>query len=164
MSSWFWLLLWGPQLSTLWKSDPSDKIKQPPPPCTRLQFHCKRAQTLIVRLHLLSDKYPWERYELPHPHPSYGLNSTASVLQQKGIWYQIKQVFFQVVAVSVLLYGCTSWKCWEKKLDVIYTRMFQKNPGSSTLQNSSLFVLLLNGISTFLGYLMLNPFFLLKGQ
>ena len=28
----------------------------------------------------LSGKYPWERYETPYP-PSYGLNSTTTVLQ-----------------------------------------------------------------------------------
>ena len=30
-------------------------------------------------LHSLSGKYPWERYEPPYP-PSYGLNSTTTVL------------------------------------------------------------------------------------
>ena len=30
---------------------------------------------------------------------------------------KIKQNFFQVVAVSVLLYGCTSWALMKKKLE-----------------------------------------------
>ena len=30
-------------------------------------------------LHSLSGKYPWERHEPPYP-PSYGLNSTTTVL------------------------------------------------------------------------------------
>ena len=39
---------------------------------------------------------------------------------------KIKQEFFQAVAVSVQLYGCTTWtlmKCLESKLDRKYTRM-----------------------------------------
>ena len=38
----------------------------------------------------------------------------------------LKQVSFWAVAVSILLYGCTTWmltKCIEKKLDVNLTRM-----------------------------------------
>ena len=31
-------------------------------------------------LRSLSGKYPWERYEPPYP-PSYGLNSTTTILQ-----------------------------------------------------------------------------------
>ena len=34
----------------------------------------------------LSDKYPWERYEPPYP-PSYGLNSTTTVLQWEWLWH-----------------------------------------------------------------------------
>ena len=39
---------------------------------------------------------------------------------------EIKQEFFQAVAVSVLLYGCTAWtltKCLKKKLDGNYVRI-----------------------------------------
>ena len=39
--------------------------------------------------------------------------------------YKIKQEFFQVAAITVLLYGCTTWilmKCMEKKLNGNYTR------------------------------------------
>ena len=47
----------------------------------------------------------------------------------------IKENFFQVVAISVLLYGCTTWtlmKYLEKKLDGNYTRILHwTNPGSS---------------------------------
>ena len=34
----------------------------------------------------LSDKYPWERYEPPYP-PSYGLNSTTTVLLGEWLWH-----------------------------------------------------------------------------
>ena len=34
----------------------------------------------------LSGKYPWERYEPPYP-PSYGLNSTTSVLLGEWLWH-----------------------------------------------------------------------------
>ena len=34
----------------------------------------------------LSGKYPWERYEAPYP-PSYGLNSTTTVLQGEWLWH-----------------------------------------------------------------------------
>ena len=39
----------------------------------------KRVRTQVALLRLLSDKYPWERYEPPYP-PSYGLNSTTTIL------------------------------------------------------------------------------------
>ena len=38
------------------------------------EFH-----TPVALLHSLSGKYPWEMYEPPYP-PSYGLNSTVTVL------------------------------------------------------------------------------------
>ena len=31
-------------------------------------------------------KYPWERYEPPYP-PSYGLNSTTTVLLERWLWH-----------------------------------------------------------------------------
>ena len=34
----------------------------------------------------LSDKYLWERYEPPYP-PSYGLNSTTTVLLGEWLWH-----------------------------------------------------------------------------
>ena len=37
-------------------------------------------------LHSLSGKYPWEKYESPYP-PSYGLNSTTTVLLGEWSWY-----------------------------------------------------------------------------
>ena len=39
----------------------------------------KRVRSPVALLRSLSDKYPWERYEPPYP-PSYGLNSTTTVL------------------------------------------------------------------------------------
>ena len=47
---------------------------------------------------------------------------------------KIKWEFFQAVAMSVLLYGCSTWtltKCLEKNLDGNYTRML-----NSVLNNS----------------------------
>ena len=44
-----------------------------------LRDRSKRVQTPVALLRLLSGKYPWERYEPPLP-PSYGLNSTTTVL------------------------------------------------------------------------------------
>ena len=41
---------------------------------------CKRVRTPVALLRSLSGEYPWERYEPPYP-PSYGLNSTTTVLQ-----------------------------------------------------------------------------------
>ena len=38
-----------------------------------------RVRTPVALLRSLSGKYPWERYEPPYP-PSYGLNSTTTVL------------------------------------------------------------------------------------
>ena len=43
----------------------------------------KRVRIPVALLRSLSDKYLWERYEPPYP-PSYGLNSTTTVLQ--GEW------------------------------------------------------------------------------
>ena len=54
-----------------------------------------------------------------------------------------KQNFFQVIALSILLYGCntrTITKRLKKKLDEKYTRMlvlFWTNPGSSTLKTGA---------------------------
>ena len=55
---------------------------------------------------------------------------------------KIKQDFFQVVAVSILLYGCTTMtltKRRDKNQNGIYTRMLcaaLKNPGSNTSQKT----------------------------
>ena len=43
------------------------------------QNRSKRVRTPVALLRSLSGKYPWERYEPPYP-PSYGLNSTTTVL------------------------------------------------------------------------------------
>ena len=41
----------------------------------------------IALLHSLLDKYPREKYEPPYPLPSYGLNSTTSVLLEGWLWH-----------------------------------------------------------------------------
>ena len=65
------------------------------------------------------------------------------IIQQSDITDEIKLQFFQIVAVSVLLYVCTTWiitKCKEEKLDGNYIRMLRtvmkKNPGSRIPQSS----------------------------
>ena len=40
----------------------------------------------VALLRSLSGKYPWERYEPPYP-PSYGLNSTTTVLLGEWLWH-----------------------------------------------------------------------------
>ena len=56
---------------------------------------------------------------------------------------KIKQYFIQAVAVSVLLYGCTTWtltKCIEKRLNGNYTRMLWvilNKSWNNTPQNNS---------------------------
>ena len=51
-----------------------------------LRNRSKRVHTPVVLLHSLSGKYPWERYEPPYP-PSYGLNSTITVLLGEWLWH-----------------------------------------------------------------------------
>ena len=46
----------------------------------------KRVHIPVALLRLLSGKYPWERYEPPYP-PSYGLNSTTTVLLGEWLWH-----------------------------------------------------------------------------
>ena len=41
---------------------------------------------IVPLLHSLSDKYSWERYEPSYP-PSYGLNSTTTVLLEGWLWH-----------------------------------------------------------------------------
>ena len=48
----------------------------------------KRVRTPVVLLRSLSVKYPWKRYEPPNP-PSYGLNSTTTVLLGEWLWHLI---------------------------------------------------------------------------
>ena len=45
-----------------------------------------RVHTPVALLRSLSGKYPWERYEPPYP-PSYGLNSTTTVLLGEWLWH-----------------------------------------------------------------------------
>ncbi len=50
------------------------------------------------------------------------------IIQKSDLYDKIKQDFFQAVAMSVLLYGCTKrtlTKRVEKKLDGNYTRMLR---------------------------------------
>ena len=49
-------------------------------------------------------------------------------IQKSDLYDKANQKFFQAVAVSVLLYGCTTWnllKRLETKLEGIYTRMLR---------------------------------------
>ena len=45
-----------------------------------LRNRSTRVCTPVALLRSLSGKYPWERYEPPYP-PSYGLNSTTTILR-----------------------------------------------------------------------------------
>ena len=50
------------------------------------------------------------------------------VIWKSDLTDKMKRNFFQAAVVSILLYGCTTWrltKCIEKKLDGNYTRMLQ---------------------------------------
>ena len=51
-----------------------------------LRNRSKRVRTPVAILRSLSGKYPWERYEPPYP-PSYGLNSTTTVLLGEWLWH-----------------------------------------------------------------------------
>ena len=51
-----------------------------------LRNRSTRVRTPVALLRSLSDKYPWERYEHPYP-PSYGLNSTTTVLLGEWLWH-----------------------------------------------------------------------------
>ena len=44
-----------------------------------LRNNSKQVCTPVALLYSLLGKYPWKRYEPPYP-PSYGLNSTTTVL------------------------------------------------------------------------------------
>ena len=50
----------------------------------------KQVRTLTRLLRSLSDKKTWERHELPYSH-RYKLNSTANVILQEWLWYQMTQ-------------------------------------------------------------------------
>ena len=51
-----------------------------------LRNRSMRVRTPVALLRSLSDKYPWERYEPPYP-PSYGLNTTTTVLLEEWLWH-----------------------------------------------------------------------------
>ena len=51
-----------------------------------LQNRSTRVRTPLALLRSLSGKYPWERYEPPYP-PSYGLNSTTTVILGEWHWH-----------------------------------------------------------------------------
>ena len=51
-----------------------------------------------------------------------------SIIWKSDLTDKMKRSFFQAAAVSILLYGCTTWKLTkqlEKKLDGNYTRMLR---------------------------------------
>ena len=51
-----------------------------------LRNRSTRVRTPVAQLRSLSGKYPWERYEPPYP-PSYGINSTTTVLLGEWLWH-----------------------------------------------------------------------------
>ena len=51
-----------------------------------LRYRSKSVRTIVALLRSLSDKYTWEKYE-PSYLPSYGLNSTNTVLLEGWIWH-----------------------------------------------------------------------------
>ena len=55
-------------------------------------------------------------------------NDRLSIIWKSDLTEKMKRSFFQAAAVSILLYGCTTWtltKRLEKKLDGNYTRMLR---------------------------------------
>ena len=50
-----------------------------------------RVRTPVALLRSLSGKYPCERYEPPYP-PTYGLNSTTTVLLGEWLGHQITYI------------------------------------------------------------------------
>ena len=74
-----------------------------------LRNRSTRVRTPVALLRSLSGKYPWERYE-PHYPPSYGLNSTTTVLLCEWLWhlitykgwYAIKQTFLLILLLIIL--------------------------------------------------------------
>ena len=61
-----------------------------------------------------------------------------SIIWKSDLTDKMKCSFFQAVAVSILLYGCTTWtltKRLEKKLDGNYTRMLRAILNKSWRQN-----------------------------
>ena len=58
-----------------------------------------------------------------------------SIIWKSNLTDKMKRSFFQAAAVSILLYGCTTWtltKQLEKKLDGYYTRMLRAILNSNT--------------------------------
>ena len=53
-----------------------------------LRNRSKRVRTPVTLLRSLSGKYPRERYEPPYP-PSYGLNSTTTILLGEWLWQRL---------------------------------------------------------------------------
>ena len=63
-----------------------------------------------------------------------------SIIWKSNLSDKMKRSFFQVVVVSILLYGCTTWtltKRLEKKLDANYTRMLRAILNRSWQQHST---------------------------
>ena len=63
-----------------------------------------------------------------------------SIIWKSNLTDKMKRSFFQVVVVSILLYGCTTWtltKRLEKKLDGNYTRMLRAILNKSWRQHST---------------------------
>ena len=63
-----------------------------------------------------------------------------SAIWKSNLTDKMKRSFFQAAAVSILLYGCTTWtltKHMDKKLDGNYTRMLQAILNKSWRQHST---------------------------
>ena len=68
------------------------------------------------------------------------LRSTLSTIWESDLTDNIKREFFQAVAASVLLYGCTTWtltKRLENKLDGSCTRMLRAALNKSWKQHTT---------------------------
>ena len=74
---------------------------------------CRIVVSEFALLRSLSGKYPWERYELPYP-PSYGLNSTTTVLLGEWLWHWITYKGWYAMKANhysfrIPLLGCLSY-------------------------------------------------------
>ena len=89
-----------------------------------------QVRTAVVLLCSLSGKYPWERYKPAYP-PSYGSNSTTTVLLKKGwIWHLIVQEGWHAIKIT------KTKPCFLQEYHIILL----KNMKSAISQNSQALV------------------------
>ena len=90
-----------------------------------------RVRTPFPLLRSLSGKYPWEKYEPPYP-PSYGLNSTTTVLLGEWLlhwitykgWYAIKQRNQTIRnSKSIDHFGPRGKKSWKNSIVFLLPRL-----------------------------------------